>query len=221
MKKPKAEAKSLKPPPKPRGRPRSFDREQALGQAIEVFWKKGFEGTSIADLTEAMGINPPSLYAAFGDKEKLFLEAVESYNAKNANSCPYCEEPTAKGAVEKLLLYMAEELSSCNHPRGCMMVQAASTSASASAFLQAKIAEKRAASRAALKDRIVRGIQDGDVEPGTDPDELADFYSTIMTGMSLVSRDGVSHKSLVATVQNAMKLFPSARKAARRAVAAV
>jgi len=215
MKSAKAAAKPLKPPPKPRGRPRSFDRDQALAQAIEVFWKKGFEGTSIADLTEAMGINPPSLYAAFGDKEKLFLEAVEQYNARNAGACPYGDEETAKGAVRKLLLYMAEELCSCEHPRGCMMVLAASTSASASPFLQGKIAEKRAASRAALKARIERGIKEGDVAAGTNADELADFYSTIMTGMSLVSRDGASHKSMVATVENAMRLFPSAKKSVR------
>ena len=205
-----------KPPPKPRGRPRSFDRERALEQAIEVFWKKGFEGASIADLTEAMGINPPSLYAAFGDKENLFLQAVERYNAQRGDSCPYCDETTARGAVEKLLLYMADELCNSDHPRGCMMVMAAATSASSSQQLQAVLAQKRAASRANLKARIEKGIKDGDVLPGTNAGELADFYSTIITGMSLVSRDGATRKSLVATVENAMRLFPSAKKAARR-----
>jgi AcrR family transcriptional regulator len=221
MKKVLAAARPLKPPPKPRGRPRSFDRDKALEQAIEVFWKKGFEGTSISDLTEAMGINPPSLYAAFGDKEKLFLEAVERYNESRGESCPYCAEPTAKGAVEKLLLYMADELCSSDHPRGCMMVMAAATSSSSSAYLQRKLAEKRTASRTNLKARIEQGIRDGDVVAGTNADEIADFYSTIMTGMSLLSRDGASHRSLVATVENAMRLFPSAKKAARKAVEAV
>ena len=77
----KTSAAAATPPRKPRGRPRSFDRDAALGRAMEVFWTKGFEGTSINDLTEAMGINPPSLYAAFGDKERLFIEAIERYQA--------------------------------------------------------------------------------------------------------------------------------------------
>src|SRR5688500_13596233 len=80
-------------PARPRGRPRSFDRDTALGQAMEVFWAKGYEGTSISDLTEAMGINPPSLYAAFGDKERLFLEAIDRYQVARGASCPYCDEP--------------------------------------------------------------------------------------------------------------------------------
>src|SRR5258706_15799806 len=84
------------PSPKPRGRPRSFDRDTALERAMEVFWRFGFEGASLHDLTEAMGINPPSLYAAFGDKEGLFLEAVERYQAKRGDACPYADAPTAR-----------------------------------------------------------------------------------------------------------------------------
>src|ERR1700674_5103645 len=88
-------------PRRPRGRPRSFDREAALERAMEVFWRQGFEGSSLHDLTEAMGINPPSLYAAFGDKEHLFLEAVERYQAKRGDECPYAEAPTAGRASEQ------------------------------------------------------------------------------------------------------------------------
>jgi AcrR family transcriptional regulator len=194
---------------KPRGRPRSFDREQALEQAMEVFWNKGFEATSIADLTAAMGINPPSLYAAFGDKEKLFLQAVERYTSRRGECCPYGNEPTARGAVRKLLTYMAEELSSSGHPRGCMMVMAAATSAGSSRHMQAILAQKRAGGRAHLKARIERGIQEGDVPAGTNAAELADFYSSLMAGMSLLARDGATRKSLLATVENAMRLFPT------------
>jgi AcrR family transcriptional regulator len=206
---------------KPRGRPRSFDREQALESAMEVFWKKGFESTSITDLTEAMGSNPPSLYAAFGDKERLFLEAVERYQARRGETCPYCEEPTARGALETLLTYMANELSSADHPRGCMMVMAAATSSGTSPQLQAALAERRAAARTNLKARIERGIKEGDVPPGTDAGALADFFGTIMTGMSLQARDGATRKSLLATVERAMSVFPpvvkgAAKKAVRR-----
>jgi TetR/AcrR family transcriptional regulator, copper-responsive repressor len=202
----------MKTPAKPRGRPRSFDRDTVLEKAMEVFWSKGYEATSISDLTEAMGINPPSLYAAFGDKEKLFLEAVERYQAARGASCPYCQEPTARGAVEKLLTYLAEELTTSSHPKGCMMMMAAATSAGASKELQAKLARDRTESRKRMRQRIERGIEEGDVPAGTNAAELADFYSTIVMGMSMQAREGATRKSLMATVKRAMASFPVAAK---------
>jgi AcrR family transcriptional regulator len=206
---------------KSRGRPRSFDRDAALERAIEVFWSKGYEGTSISDLTQAMGINPPSLYAAFGDKERLFLEAIERYEQTHASSCPYRDQPTARAAFETLLTYMAEELTSTAHPRGCLMMMAASTASSASAEMQAVLARKRAENRACMKARIELGISEGDVPAGTDAGALSDFYATIVTGMSLHARDGATRKSLLATVERAMALFPpspsgAAKKRAKR-----
>jgi TetR/AcrR family transcriptional regulator, copper-responsive repressor len=208
-------------PRRPRGRPRSFDRDLALQKAMEVFWKKGFEAASIADLTAAMGINPPSLYAAFGDKEELFLAAVERYQARRGESCPYCEEPTARGAVEKLLLFLAEELTCSSHPRGCLLQMAEATSGESSAKLKAALQAKRMASRANLKARIERGIREGDVPKGTDAGALTDFYATIIAGMSMSARDGATRKSLLATVDNAMRIFPVAARGGRmEAVAA-
>ncbi len=204
---PKAPAKAPAAPRRPRGRPRSFDRDTALDQAMEVFRDKGFEGASLADLTAAMGINPPSLYAAFGDKERLFLEAIERYQAARGESCPYIEEKTARGAIERLLTYMAEELACPDHPRGCLMVLAASTTSS-SPFLQETLAQRRASSRKRMKERIERGIREGDVPRGTDAGALADFYSTLIAGMSLQAREGASRKSLFATVERAMSVFP-------------
>ena len=204
-------------PKRPRGRPRSFDREVALEQAMQVFWTKGYEATSISDLTEVMGINPPSLYAAFGDKEKLFLEAVERYQATRGEQCPYCQEPTAKGAIEKLLTYMAEELTATTHPKGCMMMMAAVTATSASRELQARLARSRTESRDRMRERIARGIEEGDVPAGTDAAALADFYATIVTGMSLQARDGATRKALLATVERAMTLFPEPPAKGKRA----
>lgn len=203
---------------KPRGRPRSFDRDAALAAAMDVFWEKGFEATSITDLTEAMGINPPSLYSAFGDKEKLFLEAIDSYSKRRGESCPYCEEPTARQAIEKLLTFMAHDLTERSHPRGCLMMMAAATSANTSAALQEALTQKRVASRDNLRNRIKRGIEEGDVPQGADAAALADFYSTIMTGMAMQARDGATRKSLLATVAQAMSLFPkvAGKKGARR-----
>lgn len=195
---------------KPRGRPRSFDREAALDAAMQVFWEKGYEATSISDLTEVMDINPPSLYAAFGDKERLFMEAIDRYQQARGESCPYCEEPTARGAVEKLLTYMATELTETSHPRGCMMIMAAATAANTSPQLQKALADMRSGSRNRIKERIKHGIAEGDVPPGTDANALADFYSAVLTGMSLQARDGSTRRSLMATVERAMQVFPPA-----------
>ncbi len=189
--------------PRPRGRPRSFDREAALDRAMDVFWQKGFEGASLADLTKAMGINPPSLYAAFGDKEHLFLEAVERYQTKRGPAtCPYAESATARESVERLLTWTANELCDGCHPSGC---------------LQAAIAERRADARACLKERIDQGAKAGELPAGTDTGTLADFYATVLTGMSVQAREGVKRKSLLATVAAAMRAWPESAKSAPRA----
>lgn len=212
-------------PRKARGRPRSFDRDAALEAAMDVFWQKGYESASISDLTGAMGVNPPSLYAAFGDKEKLFLACVERYLRERRESCPYVDEPTAREAIERLLTYMAHELTESCHPRGCMMMMATATAGSASAAVHKALADHRNWGRERMRTRIRRGIEEGDVPPGTDPVALADFYITILTGMGTQARDGASRKSLLATVERAMQLFPpaparSARRKKRAAVAA-
>jgi AcrR family transcriptional regulator len=195
---------------RPRGRPRSFDRDTALERAMEVFWKHGFEGASLHQLTEAMGINPPSLYAAFGDKEHLFLEAVERYQSRHGMACSYADEATARGSVERLLSYTATELSRPCNPRGCLMVMAATTSSTSSSTLQSALAQCREASRAGLKARIDQGAKDGELPPGTDTAGLADFYSAVIAGMSLQARDGATRKSLKATVATAMRAWPEA-----------
>jgi AcrR family transcriptional regulator len=167
-----------------------------------------------------MGINPPSLYAAFGDKESLFLEAVERYQAARGESCPYGDEATARGAIERLLTYMANELTGSGHPRGCLMMMAATTAANSSPALQKALADKRAGMREHLRSRIRRGIEAGDVPAETDASALADFYVTILNGMSMQARDGASRKSLVSTVERAMLLFPVEVNAARKRRAA-
>ena len=175
---------------------------------MEVFWKQGFEGASLHDLTDAMGINPPSLYAAFGDKEHLFLEAVERYEAKQGDECPYADAPTAEEAIEKLLTYAATEFTRACNPRGCLMVMAATTSSASSAQLQSALARHRAAARTYLKARIDRGLAEGELPQGTDTGALADFYHAIVAGMSLQARDGASRKRLMAMVKAAMHAWP-------------
>ena len=146
-------------PAKTRGRPRSFDRDVALERAMDLFWRQGYEATSLADLTAAMGINPPSLYAAFGDKEHLFLAAVERYENLGRGPGAGCileDEPTARGAIERILKETAIELSKPSQPKGCMLITAATNCSAESAHVQRALAERRAEQKKHLKERIAR-----------------------------------------------------------------
>ncbi|HEX6418572.1 MAG TPA: TetR/AcrR family transcriptional regulator [Acidimicrobiales bacterium] len=189
-----------------RGRPRSFDRQQALRRAMEVFWAHGYEGASLSELTSAMGINSPSLYAAFGSKEQLFREAVRLYDATEgaATTRAMAEEPTARAAVEAMLRDNVEAYADPATPRGCMVVLAAATGAVASTEVQEFLAENRRQTLAVLGERIERGIHDGDLPPGTDAQGVAAFYVTILQGLSIQARDGASRARLHAVVDGAM-----------------
>jgi len=200
-------------PRRARGRPRSFDREAALQRAMEVFWSKGYESTSLHDLTEAMGINPPSLYAAFGDKERLYLEALGRYQdwRREVLGRMLDEAPTARAATELVMRESATEISKAGHPRGCMVAMSIAGCSSASAEAQSKLAERRSMGRRRVKERIDRGIREGDVPPGTDSAALADFYHAVFTGMSMQAREGATRKSLLATVDAAMRAWPEGK----------
>jgi AcrR family transcriptional regulator len=191
-----------------RGRPRSFDRGRALERAMHLFWRKGYEATSVSDLTRAMGINPPSLYAAFGDKERLYLEALGRYQQRRVESMAkwFDEEPTAKAAMRRLLTEAARELARAGAPRGSMLVFSAMQCSSDS--LQAELAERRASMRAILKARIDRGLREGELPRGTDTEALVDFYSAVFQGMSIQARAGVPRKRLLATAETAMRAWP-------------
>jgi AcrR family transcriptional regulator len=193
---------------KPRGRPRSFDRDKALERAMHVFWRQGYEGTSVSDLTHAMGINPPSLYAAFGDKERLYLEALGRYQKRRLESMAkwFEEEPTAKAAVRRLLTEAARELARSGAPRGSMLVLSATQCSAES--LQPELAERRASVRAILEERIERGVREAELPRGTDSAALVDFYSAVFQGMSLQARGGATRKRLLAIAETAMRAWP-------------
>jgi AcrR family transcriptional regulator len=198
---------------KTRGRPRAFDREEALERAMQVFWRQGYEATSLADLTAAMGINPPSLYAAFGDKERLFLEAVDRYESCHRGSAAdgslFGEEPTARGAIEHLLRDAVDELVRPGQPHGCMLMTAATNCSAES--IQSALAERRARSKSLIRKRIAKGIAAGELPSGTDAGALAEFYTTVLAGMSMQARDGATRKSLEATVAAALRAWPEQR----------
>ncbi|HEY4069206.1 MAG TPA: TetR/AcrR family transcriptional regulator [Burkholderiaceae bacterium] len=202
--------------PKARGRPLSFDRDTALEQAMHVFWERGYEAASIADLTSAMGITPPSLYTAFGDKSKLFLEAIERYALGPGSVGPraLAEEPTARGAIERWLLESADELTRTCHPKGCMVVMATTNCSVAAEHVQTALTKRRAAALANIKTRIQNGIDDGELPEDTDAKALSTFYSAVYQGMSMQAKDGASRANLVATVETAMRAWPAKRRAA-------
>ena len=189
----------------PRGRPRSFDRERALERAMLVFWRKGYEAASLSDLTRAMDINPPSLYAAFGDKERLFLEAIELYEKEHwQETARALEEPrSARQAVERLLLQGAADLTG-GECSGCML----SNAHSADARLEAKLAERRALPKRLFKARFDRAVRERELARGTDTGALADFYTAVFQGMAAQARDGAPRKSLLATAKAAMRAWP-------------
>ena len=202
-----------------RGRPRSFDCDKALDQAMEVFWREGYEGASIADLTEAMGINPPSLYAAFGNKEALFRKALDRYVARRSVVWEDAiKEPTAAEAVEYLLRKSADLLTNECSP-GCLMVKSSLTCGGAA--LQSEMASVRAQVEAKLKGRFDRAKSEGDLPAEADPTSLAHYIMAIGQGMSVQAAGGASNADLHKIVDVALLAFPGApatRKPNRRAL---
>ncbi|WIX79929.1 TetR/AcrR family transcriptional regulator [Amycolatopsis carbonis] len=194
----------------PRGRPRAFDREHALTQAMFVFWERGYEGTSLADLTGAMGINPPSLYAAFGGKEALFREAVERYGETYGSHTPRAlrEESTARAAIEAMLRDNARSYVDPAHPSGCMVVLAATNCSPANGGVCAHLRAQREEVRDLVRARLRRGVKEGDLAESVDIEALGAYYATILFGLSMQARDGVDLAGLTAIIDAAMLCWP-------------
>jgi AcrR family transcriptional regulator len=189
---------------------------------MQVFWRQGYESTSLSDLTAAMGINPPSLYAAFGDKERLFFESIERY-LKGFGSSPiqyFDEQPTARTAIEGFLKGVARELTSHSHPPGCMVVSAALSCSDDSVHVQAKLAVYRKMAQSRIQGRIEKGMSEGEISPDTDAHLLARFFVTVIQGMTVQARDGASREDLEAVVDVAMVAWPEELVSQKRAKAA-
>jgi AcrR family transcriptional regulator len=190
-----------------RGRPRSFDREEALRRAMEIFWALGYEGATLTDLQEAMGgITAPSFYAAFGSKEILFREAVELY--KKTHGAPMMraltEGPTARESVEAMLYAAVESFCCPNTPPGCMLMSGAINCMRANREVEDHLRDMRSRRQGIIRRRLRRGVTEGDLPPGLDLTALASFYTTVLDGLSTQARDGASRKALRAAVGCAM-----------------
>ena len=194
-----------------RGRPREFDVEQALDAALAVFWRHGYEGASLTDLTEAMGINRPSLYAAFGNKEQLFRRALDRYEGRaGAVFAAALNEPTALGAIERLMRGSVDGLTDCRNPSGCFLVVAAMSCGPGSAALRDEVAARRRASAAPLlRARFERAVGAGELPADTDVDGLANYFATVLQGLSVQAASGVDRAALHRVVDVALRAWPT------------
>jgi AcrR family transcriptional regulator len=199
----------------PRGRPRAFDREAALDAALFEFWRHGYEATSIATLTKAMGINPPSLYAAFGDKRKLFTEAVSRYAKTYGDYGAHAfDQPTAHEAVEHLLRTIATAFTDPAHPPGCLVIHGASNTTTASADVKEELRGYREGTKQALIEKITTDITKGLLPPNTDAKALGTFYATVIQGMSTQAVDGATREELELLADVALSAWPGAPQGA-------
>jgi AcrR family transcriptional regulator len=180
-----------------RGRPRAFDKKAALRRAMEVFWKKGYEGASLTDLTTAMGINAPSMYGTFGSKEELFRQALKLYNQEEgAGTEEALKEPHIEEVIKKLFKNHLKALSSTCKPRGCMVVLAAPHFTEENRELRKLLADYRKHLEVVLRDRLKKAIADGELHPSTNIAAIAAFYNAVLQGLSIQARDGVSKRTL-------------------------
>jgi AcrR family transcriptional regulator len=190
-----------------RGRPRAFDRDVVLRKALDLFWERGYEGTSLSDLTAAMGIASASIYACFGSKETLFRETVALYGtiAGEPPRLALHTQPTARAAIEAMLRATADEITRPDTPHGCMLILAAPTGAIENTGVREFLAGLRRDMLPTIRDRLARGITDGDLttSPGT-LDAIARYYTTVVQGLSVQARDGAGRADLEAVITCAM-----------------
>ena len=195
-----------------RGRPRAFDRDKALDAAMRLFWQKGFAATSISDLTDAMGIGSPSLYAAYGSKEALYAEALRRFTELGVPLvwAPLEEGPTARQAVEAYLLAVAANFPvTSDKPAGCMVTLSA-VGQEGCETLGELVASYRREGMRRLEARLSRAVAEGELPPGTDTAALARFFLAVQQGMAIQARDGASRAELESIALAAVERWPGA-----------
>jgi AcrR family transcriptional regulator len=192
------------------GRPREFDVDQALDRALRVFRAKGYEGTSLSDLTGAMGITRPSLYAAFGNKEELFRKAFERYAAERRQFWKKAlEEPTARAVAEKLLRGGADLLTETGCPPGCLAVQSTLACGDEAETIRQELVCRREEAETAMRQRFARARSEGDLPADANPADLARYVVTIFQGMAVQAASGASRKELRRIVETALRAWPT------------
>ncbi len=192
-----------------RGRPRVFDMDEALDKALEIFWKRGFEGASIAELTETLGINKPSLYAAFGNKEEIFKKALSRYvSGPVAFIQEAINQPSAYEVAQSFLTKAVEFFTDTKHPKGCLIVQAALSVSADSLLVQDLLTKYRYSYEKQLAKRFEKAKEEGDLPIDANVETLAKFLSTLHQGMSVQVTSGASKEELMQIVEFALKGWP-------------
>lgn len=191
------------------GRTRTFDVDEALLRAMHTFWRYGYEGTSVADLTRSMGINAPSMYAAFGSKTELFDRVVARYGAQpEAEVRHHLAADTASAGIERLLRCTARRATEPDTPPGCLLVHGALVTGPASTAARDTLGALREATRTAVADRIRQGIEDGDVPAGTDVDAAARAVMLLNHGIAVEAVGGADEQQLQAALDIALAAHP-------------
>lgn len=201
-----------------RGRPRAFDREAALQAAMTVFWEKGFTASSMTDLCQRMGINSPSLYAAFGSKEALYTEAM-AYYVKKFSPLIWAaieQAPTARAGFEAFLMGSARELTGTTWPTGCMLTLSTVASEGEGCLGEQVIAARQGA-LTVLEARLHQAVAEGELPASVDIKGLARMFSCVQQGMSVQARDGASREELEAVAAAAMGAWPASPQQTRSA----
>lgn len=196
--------------PAVRGRPREFCVEDALAAALGVFWRKGYEGASLTDLTDAMGVSRPSLYACFGNKEGLFRQALDLYEReKLAYIGEALQKPTARGVAEHLLMSALERQTSMCDPRGCLGIVNAMQCGDEAQSIRAEVQARGAAANAALVARFERAKAEGDLPADANPEGLARLLYAVNQGLAVQASGGATHAELTTLVDTALQCWPT------------
>lgn len=207
-----AASQAAGPAPRPRrGRPPAFDRDEALGAATRLFWERGYEATSVTDLTTAMGIRPGSLYAAFGDKRTLFEEVVRQYGHSPVGAfvgIALAEETGARAAFARILREAAAIYPDPSHPAGCLVISAATNVTPQDAGVQTLLRDLRNQNRQVFEDRLLAARQNGELPAEADPKALAGYLATVIQGMSQQARDGATAEELTRVAELALRAWP-------------
>jgi AcrR family transcriptional regulator len=192
------------------GRPKEFDPDQALAAALDVFRRQGFEGASLTALTKAMGITRPSLYAAFGNKEELFKNALDRYRSDcTVFRGEALAEPTSRRVVERLLQSAADAQTDKSHPPGCLVTTGALVCSEEGEPIRRVLAALRGDAQAALQSRLEQARAAGDLAADADPAALASYVMAVIQGMAVLAASGADRAALHGVVQVALRAWPN------------
>ena len=192
------------------GRPREFDREYALLKARNLFWRQGYEGTSMSDLVAELGIASARIYKAFGSKEQLFRQAIVHYESQEGGFADraFAAENNVQEAIKKMLVDAVRLYSQAELPRGCMVVDSAASVSEENDEIKTWLAEHRLQRTQQIIDRLRQAADNGEIPDTTDADSLGDYFAVFLHGLSVQARDGVSEARLLAAVNVALNALP-------------